>query len=78
MKKPSKCASCGGTNLASRRVTRSFGARMADIVVVRDVPIIVCRDCGESFVSGATLKRVHALQRKRLTLRKAEVPVARI
>jgi len=59
-------------------VTRSFGARMEDIVVVRDVPIIVCRDCGERFVSGATLKRVHALQQKRLTLRKAEVPVARI
>jgi len=78
MKKPGKCTSCGGHKLVNRRVTRSFETRIDDVVVVQDVPVVVYRDCGESFISGPTLKRIHALQQNRAKLRNAKLPVAQI
>lgn len=78
MKKLTKCTSCGGRNLVSRRITRSFGTRMEDIVVVQDVPVIVCRDCGERYIPGPILKRIQGLLQNRAKLRKAKVPVAHV
>ena len=78
MIKPDKCTSCGGSRLAERRITRSFGRRMDDLIVVQRLPVVVCRDCGETFISGAALKSVEAMQRNRAKLRRASVPVGRI
>lgn len=78
MIKPDKCTSCGGTRLAERRITRSFGRRMEDLIVVQRLPVVVCRDCGETFIPGAALKSVEALRRNRARLERASVPVGKI
>jgi YgiT-type zinc finger domain-containing protein len=78
MIKPDKCVSCGGNRLVERRVTRSFGRRMDDLIVVQRLPVVVCRDCGETLISGTALKTVEAMRRNRSKLRKVGIPVGHI
>ena len=73
-----KCTTCGSTRLTQRRVARSFGTNMENLVIVRNVPVVSCRDCGESYIRGQALKRVTAIVQNRAKLRKVEVPVTHV
>ena len=78
MKALERCAFCGSRRLVARRVVRSFGQRLDKLVIVGNVPVVVCRDCGEGFIKGETLKRLHALAQNRDKLRKTPIPIGRL
>ena len=56
------CDCCGKEGAVTKRVTRSFG-RGKSILVIEDVPMVVCPHCGQSYFTADTL---HELERLRL------------
>ena len=56
------CDSCGKKGAVTKHVTRSFGKGKA-ILVIENVPMVVCPKCGESYFTAETL---HELERLRL------------
>ncbi len=70
----SQCAVCGKPGIRLRHVTRSYG-RGARLLVIENVPVLVCPQCGESYITAETL---HALNRIKFHRRKlaASRPVA--
>lgn len=57
-----KCQICGKSGARIRRVSETFG-KGADLLVVENVPLVVCPSCGESYFTADTL---HELERIRL------------
>lgn len=51
------CPLCGGHLNANQRATVPFMLGKV-VVVVKDVPAEVCRNCGEPFMSGAVTDRL--------------------
>lgn len=74
----SVCASCGSTHLATKLVSRSYGHDASDLIVIDNVPIEVCRACGESYVSAQALKRIEQLRAERDTLVRIPIPVGHV
>src|SRR3989338_3500399 len=70
----SHCDVCGKPGIRRRHVTRSYG-RGATLLVIENVPVLVCPHCGESYLTAETL---HALGRIKSHRRKlaASRPVA--
>jgi len=56
------CDCCGKEGARIKHVTRSFG-KGADILVIEQVPMVVCRNCGQSYFTTETL---HELERLKL------------
>ncbi len=56
------CDCCGKKGAVTKHVTRSFG-RGKNILVIEDVPMVVCPKCGQSYLTAETL---HELERLRL------------
>jgi YgiT-type zinc finger domain-containing protein len=51
------CPLCGGRLVANQRATIPFVLGKV-VVVVKDVPAEVCRNCGEPFLSGVATDRL--------------------
>ncbi len=66
------CDCCGRKGAVTKRVTRSFG-RGKSILVIEDVPMVVCPHCGQNYFTADTL---HELER--LRLHKKSIPVQRV
>jgi YgiT-type zinc finger domain-containing protein len=66
------CDCCGKKGAVTKRVTRSFG-RGKNILVIEQVPMVVCPNCGQSYFTAETL---HELER--LKLHKESVGVQRV
>lgn len=58
------CDICGSGEARVRRVTRAYGEG-ADLLVIENVPIVSCPDCGESYVTARTLHEIEAIKRNR-------------
>jgi len=56
------CDCCGQKGAVTKRVTRSFG-KGKGILVIEEVPMIVCPHCRQSYFTADTL---HELERLRL------------
>ena len=66
MKKPrERCDICGKVGVLRRRVPRTYG-KGRTLLVVEDVPVMVCPNCGESYLEADTL---HAIERIKLLRR---------
>jgi YgiT-type zinc finger domain-containing protein len=50
---PACCANCGGTNIHVDRVRSAFW-HLDRLVVVEDIPALVCDDCHEQFYDDTT------------------------
>lgn len=61
----SRCAICGKPGVLCRRLPRTYGKGSA-LLVVEDVPVMVCPKCGESYLTAETL---HAIERIKLLRR---------
>ena len=72
--KTSRCAVCGKSGIRLRHVTRSYG-RGATLLVIENVPVLVCPHCGESYVAAETLHALDRIKRHRRKLA-ASRPVA--
>lgn len=57
-----QCDICGKEEARIRRVTETYGTG-ADLLIVENVPMISCPNCGESYFTADTL---HEIERIRL------------
>jgi len=56
------CDICGKEGARIRRMTRSYG-KGKNLLVIENVPVVVCPHCGESYLTAQTL---HELERIKL------------
>jgi YgiT-type zinc finger domain-containing protein len=61
------CDICGRKAARIRRVTRTYG-KGKDLLVVENVPIVVCPRCGESYLTAETLHEIQRLKLHRKSL----------
>jgi YgiT-type zinc finger domain-containing protein len=59
------CDMCGHSGAQAKYMTRSY-AKGAKLLVIEDVPVVVCPHCGESYLTAETL---HEIERIKLHLR---------
>lgn len=57
-----QCDICGEEGARVRRVSETFG-KGKNLLIIEDVPLVVCPNCGESYFTAETL---HEIERIRL------------
>lgn len=70
------CELCGGTSARVQRVARTYG-KGKNIMVIENIPVISCPDCGEGYLTAETLHEIERikLHRKSFAVER-QVPVA--
>ncbi len=61
------CDVCGKSGARIRRVTRSYG-KGESLLVIENVPVVVCPNCGESYLTADTLHEIERLKLHRKKL----------
>ncbi len=64
------CDICGKDGARIRRVTRSYG-KGDRLIVIENVPIVVCPHCGESYLTAETRHEIEPLKLYRKHLAQA-------
>ena len=71
-----KCDICGNEGARIRHVTRSYG-KAENILIIENVPIIMCSYCGESYLTADTLHEIQRIKLHKSNLaKKRSIPVA--
>jgi YgiT-type zinc finger domain-containing protein len=65
-----RCENCGRDGVHLRHVTRSYG-KGAGLLVVENVPVISCPNCGASYLTAETL---HEIERSKVHRRSLARP----
>lgn len=58
------CDICGKPGARVRRVTRSYG-KGDNLLVIENIPIVSCPNCGESYMTAETLHEIERIKRDR-------------
>lgn len=61
------CDVCGQGNARIRYLSRSYG-KGDTLLVIENVPVISCLDCGESYLTAQTLHHIDQIKRDRKAL----------
>jgi YgiT-type zinc finger domain-containing protein len=69
-KKRDRCDVCGKAGVLHRRLSRTYG-RGPTLLVVEDVPVMVCPNCGESYLTAETLQEIERIKLLRRSLAKS-------
>lgn len=70
------CDICGKEGAKVRHVTRSYG-KSSELLVIENVPVVSCSNCGESYLTADTLHEIERIKLHRQTFaKKRSVPVA--
>jgi len=71
------CDICGKRGAQVRRVTETYG-KGKDILIVENVPVVSCSNCGETYYTAETLHELDRIKvhRKQFTTRRRSVAVA--
>jgi YgiT-type zinc finger domain-containing protein len=69
------CDVCGQTNAKLRHISRAYG-KGDDLLVIENIPMISCPDCGESYFTADTLHEIDRIKTNRQSLAKHPVVVA--
>lgn len=56
-----KCDICGRQGAKLKQVSRTYG-RSDNMVVIDNIPIVVCPNCGESYITATTLQEIERLK----------------
>lgn len=67
MKKRINCEICGKNGARLRFVSRSYG-QGDRLLVIENVPVVSCPNCGESYLTAETLHEIDRIRRGRDTL----------
>ncbi|MCU0548949.1 MAG: type II toxin-antitoxin system MqsA family antitoxin [Leptolyngbya sp. Prado105] len=59
------CDICGQGNARIRHISRSYG-KGETLLVIKNVPVISCPDCGESYLTAETLHQIDRIKRGQL------------
>jgi YgiT-type zinc finger domain-containing protein len=62
-----RCDICGKTGARIRRVTRAYG-RGGQELFIRNVPIVTCSRCGETYLTAETLHEIERIKLHRGSL----------
>ena len=63
------CDICGKKGAEVRLMTRSYG-KGANLLVIENVPVVVCPHCGESYLTAETLYEIERIKVHRRSLAK--------
>ncbi len=63
------CDICGKSGAEIRHMTRSYG-KGATLLVIENVPLVVCPHCGESYLTAETLHEIERIKLHRQSLAK--------
>jgi YgiT-type zinc finger domain-containing protein len=63
------CDICGESGAEVRLMTRGYG-KVANLLVIENVPVIVCPHCGESYSPAETLDEIENIKLHRRSLAK--------
>lgn len=63
------CDICGKSGALIRYMTRSYG-QGAKLLVIENVPVVVCPHCGESYLTAETLHEIERIKLLRRSLAK--------
>jgi YgiT-type zinc finger domain-containing protein len=61
------CNICGKEGARVRRDSRVYGEG-ADLLVIENIPIISCRNCGESYLTAETLHEIERIKLNRKSI----------
>ncbi len=56
-----KCQNCGKENAKIRHVSRSYG-KGDNLLVIENIPVVSCPDCGESYLTAETLYEIERIK----------------
>lgn len=74
-KKPLLCDVCGKPGARVRRLSRSYG-KGPSLLVIENVPVVTCPNCGESYLTADTLHELERLRtHRRVLASERSVPV---
>ena len=65
-KKTIQCDMCGAYSARIRRVNRTQG-KGEEMILVQNIPLVICRDCGQSYFTAATLRHLEEIRSTRYT-----------
>jgi len=63
------CEICGKNGAQVKYITRSYG-KGANLLVIENVPVVVCPHCGESYLTAETLHEIERIKLHRRSLAK--------
>lgn len=70
------CDICGKAGVRLKRSSRSYG-KGASLLVIENVPVMVCPSCGETYVTASTLHEIARIKLHRRSFASPRnVPVA--
>jgi YgiT-type zinc finger domain-containing protein len=70
------CDICGQEGARIRHVSRSYGEG-EELLVVENVPVVSCPNCGESYLTAETLHKIERIKLHRQSFaQERPVPVA--
>ena len=55
------CDICGREGAKERKVSRSYG-KAKDLLVIENVPVVSCPQCGESYLTAHTLHEIERIK----------------
>ena len=55
------CDICGRESARMRRVSRSYG-KGENLLVIKNIPVVCCPHCGESYLTAATLHEIERIK----------------
>lgn len=58
------CDLCGKDGASVRQVTRSFGKKK-DLLIIEDIPAVMCPACGGSYLTADTLHEIERIKMHR-------------
>ena len=64
------CVSCGEPEAIHRRLSRAYGSGRR-LLVIENVPVVSCRNCGESYLTSETLHEIERIKLHRRSLAKS-------
>jgi YgiT-type zinc finger domain-containing protein len=64
---PMICDVCGQTHAKLRHISRAYG-KGSDLLVIENIPMISCPDCGESYFTAETLHQIDRIKANRRSL----------
>ncbi len=69
------CDVCGESGAQIRHVTRSYG-KGANLLIIENVPIVVCPHCGESYLTAETLHEIERIKNFKLQTSNLKSPTS--
>jgi YgiT-type zinc finger domain-containing protein len=68
------CVNCGKLAARVRKSSRCYG-RGKDLLVIENVPVVSCRNCGESYMTAETARHIEGIRLRRRSLKPRPVGV---